>query len=162
MDDINFCPTCGKNLEPGAAYCPACGSRLNDPVADAKEERIMNAANDERIKIAAIVLLIFSSLSIISGIYVYLDPLGLLASLGSIYDMLLDYLTEAELTAIMRQAAVMSMVTGIAGITSAWLAWKRRFWVVALILCLIVSLFGMIFCLIAAWFIYKAKPAFAD
>jgi len=27
-DVINFCPTCGRRVEPDHVYCPACGRRL--------------------------------------------------------------------------------------------------------------------------------------
>jgi hypothetical protein len=164
MDEINFCPTCGKNLSPGTAFCPACGSRPDDPKGEQREVSNDNAKNGERLKIAVILLLVTAAISIISGIvlYIYAD---------SFMDWVIDFVPSASLTpemissleATIRISAIMAIAGGVIAIISAYLAHKRRLYIVTIITCIIAAFVGnIIFGLIALYLIYKAKRAFVD
>jgi len=177
MEDINFCPACGKNVEPGTPYCPACGARLNDPASEkmemtekAQAERKMGS---DRTVIAAVLMLVYSVPMLLMGVYFFADAGGLAheiftsPSLTSSVDQIiaLGY-DEAWLASIIEITGILMILSGAVGVFAAVLAFMKKFWVLAIILCImsaligIVTLFGLILGLIAFWMLYKAKPVF--
>ena len=161
-EDINFCPHCGKNLPEGSPYCPACGARLNDPGADTRDKAVIDGKNEGRLKIGIAVMVIFSAISLISGIYIYFNAADFVRMMFDSLDVLSDFYTEDAFISLMELTGLLSIMSGAVGLASAVLAWMRRLWLVVIILCLVTVFTGSIFCLIAAYLFYKAKPIFKD
>ena len=160
-EDINFCPHCGKKTHGSSEYCLACGTRLNVPETDKRETFMVDSKNDGRLNIGIVVMVFFSAISLLSGIYIYLsaaefarDILDLLGTLPGI--------TEEEIIPFIELGGLLAIASGAIGSASAALAWTRRFWLVTVIMSLAAAFTGSVFCLIAAYLFYKAKPVFKD
>jgi len=175
MEDLNFCPVCGKNLPPDTSYCPACGNRLDDPVAEKREAEVEKKMGRERITIAAVLLLLYSIPMVILGIWLYVSSGNLAHEIftnpdfASLIDMLVsEGETEASLASSIGLVGMLSIFAGSIGVAAAILAFMRKVWIIALILCMLsaivgtVTLFGLIMGLIAFYMLYKAKPAFTS
>jgi hypothetical protein len=179
MEDMNFCPACGKNVEPGTPYCPACGARLNDPISEKRETQANDQAEkkmgSDRTVIAAVLMLVYSVPLAIFGAYMFADAGGLAhevftsPSLASSVDQLiaLGY-DEAWLASMFEITAILMILSGCVGIVAAILALTKKFWILTIILCIVsavtgvVTLFGLVLGLIAFWMLYKAKPVFSS
>jgi hypothetical protein len=143
-------------------FCPACGAQVNGQAADKKEMAIADSKNEDRIKIAFWILVISAAMGLIFGVYTYLTAADFAKTLFDIIDGVSPGVyTEESLASLLRWSAVMTMVGGAVSAFTAFLALKRRLWVLTVILS-VVSAFGFIFCLISAWLLYKAKLSFKD
>ncbi|MDR0334704.1 MAG: zinc ribbon domain-containing protein [Methanomassiliicoccaceae archaeon] len=164
MDDLNFCPTCGKNLSPGTAYCPACGARLNDPEGERREKAATERDGGERIKIAVILLLITAAISIISGIYFYVNAAEMADWMANLFsDPALSDDIFGPMEGFFRMTGLLAIIGGAVAITSAFLAYKRRLWFLAFILCIVAAAIGnLIIGLVALYMLYKARAVFKD
>jgi heme/copper-type cytochrome/quinol oxidase subunit 3 len=163
MDDIGFCPRCGKELSAGATYCPACGARLNDPQSDMRETAALDAKNKGRLNIALWILILFAAFSLITGIYILFNAAGVAEMFYDVIEeMAPGTFTLEFLTTLMKWSAVASLFSGALCAAAAVMVLKRRLWVAAVVLCVVTAFLGSIFCLISAWLVYKAKSSFQD
>ena len=164
MDDLNFCPACGKDLPPGTAYCPMCGARLNDIGAPRSQAPADVKKNGERVKIAAVLLIITAVISITSGIYLYLHAADFVDSLVNMFPagtFSAEMINSLEGT--LQVSGLLSVIGGMVAVITAALALKRRMYTFTIILCIVATLLGnFIIGLIALYLIHKAKPAFTD
>ncbi|MDR0791632.1 MAG: zinc-ribbon domain-containing protein, partial [Methanomassiliicoccaceae archaeon] len=149
MDDLNFCPSCGKNLDHGATYCPACGTHLSDPGAKSVEKEIEIRAGNDRTKVAAALIFLYSVPLVLIGIYLYViaqevvdmiftdpayaDSLAMLIDLGY---------TEASFMSIMTWVAAVPMIAGAIGLVAGALALMRKAYTLTMILCLVSAVIG--------------------
>jgi|GEM_PF-6824964 len=163
MDDIGFCPKCGKTLYDGATFCSACGTFVNDPEPGGRATAIDDSKNDGRIKLAVAILIIGAAIAIISAVTVYMMADWLAEwTFEAIEEVYPGLYTFDSLVSLFKWSAIMAMFGGAVAILTSILAMKRRVWMVTLILCLAASFMGFIFCLISVYLIYKAKSAFKD
>jgi len=168
MDNMNFCPACGKELPVGTAYCPACGSRLNDPEGERKEKAAKTNEAVGRIKIAVAILIITAVISIISGLYFYFNAESFAESLREMITNSLNDPVRADdmvnfVKDVVKISGLLSIIVGLFSFVPAMLAYKRRMHSLTFVTCLVVAICGnLIFGLIALYFIHKAKPAFID
>jgi hypothetical protein len=175
MEDLNFCPVCGKNVPPGTTYCPACGCRLGDPASEMREEVAEKRMGVERITIATVLILIYSIPMVLLGIWIFISA----GSASNIIfndpdfawyaDQLISYgYTASSLTSLIEAVGLMAIVAGSVGVAAAVLALTRRLWIIAMMLCMLsaligtVTIFGLILGLIAFWMLYRARPAFEN
>jgi len=159
VNDINFCPACGKELSAGTAYCPACGNNINGQPAYSGQAESEKRKNIERTKMAAVLLLITAFLSITSGLWLYYNSADFINGLIDTYPEFTDMLSS--MTAIMEVSGLLCAVAGFISIAVAWLAFKRKVWDLTVVLCVIVAVLGnLLLGLIALWLIWKAKPVF--
>ena len=175
MDDINFCPTCGKELPAGSTFCLACGTNLNDPVkSTAPMNDFDGPRNQKRIDTSVIILFICAAIGFITGI------LGVIASdavadmfFGSMRaeleaELLKVDLTWADLLAEIEFLGMVLVFGGVLAAIAAVLALKRRVWIATFImsvismLILLMTIFGFILCFIAVWKLYKGRSVFTD
>jgi len=171
MDDINFCPACGKNVSPGTLFCPACGMRLNAAEGRGTVVTKYTTATDGvpagRAKIAAALLLINAAILFLFAFFILTSAAELAQEM---FDMPIfaDLYTVEEMTELIRQIGMASAAGGAVGVIAAVLALMRRLWVAAIILCLmsasvgLMSLIGVVLGLIAFWMLLKARPVFRD
>ncbi|MDR2866287.1 MAG: zinc ribbon domain-containing protein [Methanomassiliicoccaceae archaeon] len=165
MDDINFCPACGKNLPSGSTYCPACGRNMADPGdADRGRTEAERAYNERRVKVSVIILLIFSMIALVSGAALFFFAAEVTdAFFGGLEEIMENGgFAWSAIVSMIEWSGIISMIAGVSGLIAAVLAQKRRMWAVVLALSIFVTLCGSIFCLIAVWKIYKAKSVFTD
>jgi hypothetical protein len=177
MEDIDFCPACGKNVEPGTPYCPACGARLNDPVTEKREmtqkDQAENKMGSDRIIIAAVLILGYSVFSLFLGAYLFADAENLVhwiftdpAFASYVADLAALGYGEERMLSLLEITAILMIISGGAGVVAAVLALMKKFWVLTIILCImsaligIVTLFGLILGIIAFWMLYKARSVF--
>jgi len=169
MDEVNFCPACGKNVPPGTQYCPACGSCLSDQVPERRETEAEKRMGADRTKIAAILILIYSMPLILFGIYFYVaagDLTNEIFSNPRFVELVAPYYTPGALESFIQLMGLASIIAGSIGVVTAILALMRKFWVLTIILCIMsaligaLTLFGLILGLIAFWMLYKARPVF--
>jgi len=169
MEDINFCPACGKNVSPETPYCPACGARLNDPISEKRETEAEKKMGADRITIAAVLMLAYSIPLILVGIFFYVSAGNLSSEIfsdPSLAAMLAPYYTEASFTSFIELMGILSIIAGSIGVAAAVISLMRKFWALAIILCILsaliggLTLFGLILGLIAFWMLYRAKPVF--
>jgi len=167
MDNMNFCPACGKELPVGTAYCPACGSRLNDPEGERKEKAALDNEALGRIKIAAILLVVNAFIMLFFAI-VYITSTGLIEEMFNAYPLIADYYTPESLQSLMRTMGIVLLIAAAISVVAALMAYKRRLWGVVFVLCIvsmllgILTLFGTIIGVLVLYLIAKAKPAFTD
>ncbi|MDR0334705.1 MAG: zinc ribbon domain-containing protein [Methanomassiliicoccaceae archaeon] len=167
MDDLNFCPVCGKNLDPGTAYCPACGARLNDPEPERREKAAAERTGGGNTNMAMILLSVTAAILFAFGL-IYLSAAGLAEEMFSMYPSLEEYYTVEAMRSMIRMFGIILIIGAAMCVVSAILTFKRRLWVLALILCIaaalfgVLSTFGVIAGIIAIFFLYKARPAFRD
>jgi predicted RNA-binding Zn-ribbon protein involved in translation (DUF1610 family) len=166
MDDINFCPSCGKNLEPGAPYCPACGKLLDGKEAERKETAAEDGNNKSRLTIALIMTIVNAAIFFIFGMYYYTSSAELVQQTMEMFpEMVRAYTTDA-LTSLVQSMAVGMMIFGVICVVTAALMYTRRVWALTFILCLlsalvgIMTIFGIIVGITALYMLYKAKPLF--
>jgi len=175
MEDINFCPACGKNVPSGTTYCPVCGCCLGDPGSEIREEAAEKRMGAERITIAAVLILMYSIPMVLVGIWTFVSAGSASNTLFNdpnfswYADMLISYgYTASSLTSLIEAVGLMAIVAGSVGVAAAVLALTRRLWIIAMMLCMLsaiigtVTLFGLILGLIAFWMLYRARPAFEN
>jgi len=164
MDDLNFCPTCGKDLPPGTAYCPMCGAHLSDAGAPKAQSPADEKKNGDRIKIAMVLLIITAAVSFVSGIYLYLNAADFVDTLVNMFPagtFSADMINSLE--GSLQLSGLLSIIGGIVAAITAVLAYKRRMYSLTIILCIVAALIGnLILGIIALYLIHKAKPAFTD
>ena len=175
MDDINFCPTCGKELPAGSTFCLACGTNLNNPVkSTAPMNNFDEPRNQKRIDTSVILLFICAAIGLITGIA------GVVASdavadmfFGGVWDSMEAEMTEmgftwADMLAEIEFLGMVLVFGGVLALIAAVLAQKRRVWIAAFAMSLIsmlilaLTVLGFILCFVAVWKLYKARSAFTD
>ena len=169
--DLNFCPVCGKELRHGTAYCTACGSYTYDPAAAKTNTAYVNAGASNAM-FAGVLILIYASLLIVAGLYIYMiadDVASMVMSDPSFTDILTSagaVITEAELASLVRTAGMIPIIAGAAGVAAGVLALMRKQWTLTAVLCIVSALLGCLIILpvimgIAAFvMLRKARPAF--
>jgi hypothetical protein len=163
-DDINFCPRCGKSLLQGASSCPACGAFLGDPVTDTRRVTAFDdAKGEQRIKKAIIVLLIGAVIALLSGVCVYIFAAEMAAPIFEmIEDIMPGLYTEQELIDLFKMSALMSFFGCAIAFGAAFLSFKKRVWLITLILCIMAIFVTFPLIILSAYWVYKAKPVFKD
>jgi len=167
MDDINFCPSCGKNLPPGTAFCPACGRNMNpnDPAGINREQAASDYRAAARARMAGMLLMVTAALLFFFG-FAYITSAGMVDDMFNMYPMLADYYTPEQLEDLIWSFGVVTMIGAIAALTAAILAFIRKIWILAVLLGFaalfigLLSLVGIITSIVALWMLFKAKPAF--
>ena len=168
MDDINFCPSCGKNLPPGTAFCPACGRNMNpnDPAGINREQAASDYRAAARARMAAFLLIVTAALLFLFG-YAYLTSyVSAAEETLNAYPWVADYYTLKALEDLIWAFGVITIIGAIAALIAAVLAFVHKIWILAVILCLtailigLMSLVGIITGSVALWMLFKAKPAF--
>ena len=166
MHDLNFCPACGKDLPPGATYCPACGNSMGAPAADPMNEQFERGKSLERAKIAGVLILINGIILIALGFWIYVDAAEMVRQTVEMYPELFVGVDADAMVSLIETMGIAAVIFGAVGIVSAGLAFARRLWPVAMVLCLlsalvgVFSLIGIVLGLIAFWMMMKAKPVF--
>jgi predicted RNA-binding Zn-ribbon protein involved in translation (DUF1610 family) len=168
MDDMNFCPSCGKNLEPGEIFCPACGRPADGRRPVSRDMAATGGSgNERRITIALILLIINAVIFFFRGMSFYTAAADMAEQMmESFPDLAAAYYTVETLTSFIQSMAILIFVIGAVCLLTGAMAYMRRFWTVTFILCIItailgfMTLTGIIIGLMAAYMLYKARPSF--
>jgi len=167
MDDINFCPACGKNLGPGTAYCPACGRSMGGPEGERRETAKAEKEAGGRVSTATVLLIVNAAVLFLFGLIMFV-ALGMAEDMIEMYPEMFSGYTAESMKELIRQMGVVLLAAGSVGAAAALLTYKRRLWAVAFILCIIAMAIGIttVICaligVVALYYLYKAKPSFRD
>ena len=175
MDDINFCPTCGKELPAGSTFCLACGTNVNDPAKDVRSLNSFDAVrSQERIDMSVIILLICAAIGLITGILGAVAPDavtdfflgGMRADLE--IELAKQNVTWDDVVALFEMGGIILLIGGVLAAVAMVLAQRRRVWFATFamslisMLILLLTFIGFILCFVAVWKLYKARSAFTD
>jgi len=175
-DNPCFCPQCGAKTKESEYYCSECGYLLNDEVKDNSGlqdhmSHEMDHSGPNYLNLIVVLSIIWALIAFylgytfdVNGQYM-IDQLKANAELwqqiinsGITEQMLLDSFTY--LGYFMFASAILTVLTAV-------LCGLKRFYIVALIACIIASLCALtmiagIIGLIVVFLIYKSKNAFVD
>jgi predicted nucleic acid-binding Zn ribbon protein len=174
-ESMEFCSKCGAKLRDSAVFCPECGA----PIAGGSVvQSVRNEINDsykkkamtERLMWISIFLGVFVFFSVIMGAYCALDVNAIIDALKSdpeVWAEVLTYYTEAEIRSAFVFGGYYLLSAGIVGAISLVFCIIKKFWIIALIMCLLASLImlptvlGFVIGLVVTYLLYTAKPAFS-
>ncbi|MDR1690274.1 MAG: hypothetical protein LBR42_00330 [Candidatus Methanoplasma sp.] len=117
-----------------------------------------------------ILSLIWALIALALGLYLALGVDSIInnfMSIPEIWDLMLETYTEESLrSALIIEGSVLAVSGGLALVT-AILSLKKRLYIIALITCILSSIFGLVMLVgfigfIVAYLIYKAKDEFVD
>lgn len=172
MDDITFCTACGKQLEADTQYCPACGTTVVGSNAAANQNTKTKQASNEKVRLAAIFLFAGALFTLIMGAYFTFDTESLVNMMKEAYESIgydietMFQMTLAEIKDYFVLLGYLLLACGVFCLISGVLSFIGRFWIITLISALIATLLGLttllglIFGLLACWYIYTNKDAF--
>lgn len=173
-DNQNFCIHCGEILATDAKFCPKCGARIPGRNQEQVEEEKQAVRDGMKYRLywAIALMLIYSIPFLIIGIYLMVDLDGIVNMIMTdpLYADYVDYYgwTYDQLTDVFQIASYAYILSSVCGIISAALCWKRRFYWVALVLCIIsmftgaMGLFALFMGMFAFWTILTSKLAFQE
>jgi hypothetical protein len=143
--------------------CPACGAYLGDPGTDARVIAANDKKNERRINKAIGVLLIGAAIALVTGAYSYFYAADMAAMIFEMLEQLAPgTFTEEMLIATFKSSGMMSMLGyPIAG-AAAFLAFKKRMWLIAMLLCVIAVFITFLLIILSVYWLYKARPLFKD
>ena len=137
-NDYGFCIHCGATCEKGAEFCPECGRSPTG--ADIRDERMTRVRNPMSFFI--LLMGLFAAVSIIEGFFetffndLYLTGIEMVNGSDMdayLSDMGLD--SREQLAEIIYKEGLVSMACGIMVAISLSLCVQRRFWLLAVLLC---------------------------
>ncbi|MDI3541440.1 MAG: Double zinc ribbon [Candidatus Methanomethylophilaceae archaeon] len=157
--DLGFCPGCGAEVDMNAKYCRACGKPLvEEAVVETKTRQ-----KGKRSRIAFIVMLLLGIFVVWIGAMILIDPqLYIDESLALLEDMGYD---EAMVEALIMSMAYGMVGVGVMSLVAAVLAFTRRFWILAMILTVLVTLSGLMLLypligVLAIYMLWKGRGEF--
>ena len=165
MYDIDFCPSCGKDLPAGSGRCPACGRWPN---AGRETGYTDDNRNTDRARLAAALILIQSVPLLALSLWIYFNAADFAATAYDTYPGLFsDYnYTAEQLIPYVEAVYLTAAAVAALGIVASVLAFRRRLWFITITLCIIstlfgiTTLFGLFVGFVAFWMLWKAKPVF--
>ncbi|MDO5852791.1 MAG: zinc ribbon domain-containing protein [Thermoplasmata archaeon] len=173
-DTSGFCAHCGHYLKDGERFCPECGTRVPaaDPEEAARERAEVKEAVGRQLRWASIILLVYSIPFLALGIAFLLFSDGIADYVFSdgAFDSYIEYygFTQDEVRTYLQYSALAFLASGLCGIASAALCWKRtRYWL-AVVLCILsvfagsTGLLSLFLGLLAFWMVIVSKPAFRE
>ncbi|MDO5861675.1 MAG: zinc-ribbon domain-containing protein [Thermoplasmata archaeon] len=170
----NFCTHCGHFLQQGERFCPECGTRVPgaNPEEVAREKAELKEAVGKQLRWASILMLVYSLPFLAIGV-VFLfgaDAVTDYVTSTDTFASYVDYygLTADEVHSYVQYSSVAFLASGLCGVGSAVLCWKRTKYWAAVLLC-VVSVFAgstgfvsLFLGLLAFWMIVASKPAFRE
>lgn len=140
-EDYGFCTRCGATRQPGAQFCPQCGKSFVDDQVDTIYRQGPNP-----LRFFIILLGLFAAVSLGEGIYSTAFNDSLIANVKALHpDNMAEYLaglgldTVEQLADVLFKQGVLTLADGLLVAIVFVLCIKRRYWKVAVMLCLIAS-----------------------
>lgn len=171
---MEFCSKCGAKLRESATFCPECGASVAggsvvQSVRNEIKDSYKKKAMTERLMWISIFIGVFVFFSVIMGAYCAFGINAIMETLRSnpdVWGEILTYYTEAEIKNAFVFGGYYLLSAGIVGAISLILCITKRFWIIALITCLLASfimlptVLGFIIGLVVTYLLYTARPAF--
>ncbi|MBQ8179400.1 MAG: zinc ribbon domain-containing protein [Candidatus Methanomethylophilaceae archaeon] len=173
-ENDKFCTKCGQNLSASVRFCPACGARVQGPSDEeiSAEKGALVEAMTGRLKLAAVMMAVYSVPFLILGIYCIVDASGLATEVfkePAFAEAIAYYgLTQAEVADLFGSMGILYILSSVFGLASAFLCYRRKMYWVALIACIlsfltgVAGLFALFMGLLAFWMILGGRFAFEE
>jgi len=159
---------CGAPLRESDTFCTTCGEAIGStPQAQPYPQYGYPQKKSNNLLIVGILSAIWALIALILGLYLVFSAEAIVGELDSAtWDILIDSgLTYDDITGVLVMIGAIIAASGALAAVTAVLSFTKRFYVVALIACIISSILGLIILVGAigffvAFFIYKAKNEF--
>ncbi len=173
-ENDKFCTKCGQNISASVRFCPSCGARVQGPTDEeiSAEKGAFVQAMAGRLKLASVMMIVYSVPFLILGVYCLADASGLAAGVFNepAFAEAIDYygLTQAEVADLFGSVGILYILSSVFGLASAFLCYKRRMYWVALIACIlsfltgVAGFFALFMGLLAFWMILGGRFAFEE
>jgi len=173
-DNQKFCAKCGATITDPSSFCPECGAPISGSPGDiklkAEYKQLETEVNNVRVTWAGLIILLYSVPVIIGCIFgiIYIDNVvnGLITN-GDFYQWMIENnVSESQVRSYLGYMFYAEIAVGLISVLTAVLCFMRKFWFVAVILCMISAIFGTLYLfglllgLLAFWMILSSKPAF--
>jgi predicted nucleic acid-binding Zn ribbon protein len=171
-----FCTGCGKPIEPDMQFCPQCGlvvsgSATDEEFKEARKQFGLAILESRRIWLIFL-LAIYAIPVIISAIWALADASNIANAVWE-SDSFQKWIeahgysyTKADIQNYITYAAGMGLASGIFAAISLVCVYIRKYWIVAVIGCLMASVlcfwsfFGIIIGFLVTWMIFCSKEVF--
>lgn len=173
-DNEQFCSNCGVKLDSNSHYCPSCGLRVpgRNEAQVAEEREAVAQVMKSRPRWAAYLMLVYGIPLLCLGIYYYIDASAITDALwdnSTFVDTMDDLgVTMSEYEQYIEWFGMAWVVSGVSAIASAMLCFVRKFYYLALVVCLISAIFSisgifaLLMSLLAFWLVVTSKFGFAE
>ena len=178
MEQGKFCTGCGTAVEPGMQFCPQCGLVIKGSAADEEmQERYKQidvAVSYARRNWLIFLLAVYAIPATIAGIIILVNA-GATADSIWASDAFQEWIkskgynyTVDDIKNFITYAGAMELVSGLCAAASLACVCMRKYWIVAIITCLVASIlcfwsiFGMIIGFIVTWMIFDSRDLFID
>lgn len=161
---MQFCPQCGKVVS---------GSAADQEIQEQSKEFMAVLLESKRIWLMFF-LAVYIIPVLIAAIFTLADASNIAASVWAsdefqkwITSHGFNY-TQSDIQNYITYAGAMALVSGLSAGVSFFCIYKRRFWIVAVVACILAailcfwSVFGLIIGFIVAWMIIGARDLFVD
>lgn len=171
-----FCTQCGKAVSTEAQYCSECGTPIAGSRAEAERRQALKDYEDmmseNRRMWVMFLMIIYAIPAIIVGVYFVVNAAQFTDILFQNSDFIawaLTYdVTPAMTESMFNYLGYLLIASGACVAIATLCVFKRRYWLVAVVLTLIGSLlfcgsiFGVLIGLMVTWMIYSMRDSFID
>jgi len=167
-DSSNFCSNCGAPMRDSDTFCSSCGTTVGKSAASTQQYG-NSKPKSKRLTIVVVLAAIWALIALAIGLYIILSTDALLAQFDStpnFWDIWYDAgFTRGDMYGIFQMMGAIIAASGALAALTAILSAVKRFYILALIACILSSLLVItaligIVGLIVAYLIYKAKDEF--
>jgi len=169
-ESSNFCSSCGAPMRDSDTFCPSCGKTVGGS-APSTQQYGNSKPKSNRLIVVAILAAIWAFIALAFGLYIIFATDSILAVLDStadFWDTVYEYgLTRSDIANSIAMLGAIIAASGALAAITAVLAAIKKFYVVALITCILSALIVVlglvgIVGLIIAYLIYRARDDFVD
>jgi predicted cobalt transporter CbtA len=169
-----FCTQCGATLNESATFCQECGTPVSGTVASGTPDHQNKKGNDNN---KGKIILVTGMLVVLAGFSLYFGAMMLMDAVAIANEVMndpasaqvmIDYgITYDMLLSSVETAGYLMIAVGVLALVDAALTFTKRFWAVAFVLTIILTvlmfwtLIGLVLGIIAIYFQYTAKSEFA-
>ncbi|MDR2698727.1 MAG: zinc ribbon domain-containing protein [Candidatus Methanoplasma sp.] len=167
-ENSNFCSGCGAPLRDSDTFCASCGTTRG---GSANTTQYGNPKpKSHTLVVAAVLSIIWALIALGLGIYftLWVDSLmDLINSTPEYLEILNEYgITTSDMSSVLYMIGAVLIASGLFAAISAALCLMKKFYIVALIMCILASVLVItalvgIVGLIVAYLIYKGRDEFA-
>jgi hypothetical protein len=147
-EHYDFCTKCGTKVSPTDEYCPSCGNHLHGGACRGMDEvqKTTRSGFKDYLPLVTVLSILWAIIALMIGFELVFGIDGVMSALkdSSQWSVLIEYYTESEIRNMLIWFGYISLVGGIATSITAALCGTRKYYPIALISCLVASVFSML------------------